>query len=170
MVPTLKIGKVTLDENNFINAYTKDLSREVHYEDVAHLLFKPKNLSSFRDFVEGEYDRIPPLIEDYDYEGGFVVLVYSLDSRFKSDFDLVKQGKYSKTSEKFQELFPKVVKRTKDGQEDTSLQYRIFNKTEELKEWWEEKLAVHFKDDMEWWQGFDEKKETLDIEKIRELI
>ena len=96
-------------------------------------------------------------------EGGFVVLVYQLSSKHEKDFKLVKEGKYSKTSKQFQEIFPKVVKILRNGlhKDEISLQYRIFNKTEDLKLYWEEKIGVELDEDMEIWQGWIEEKEIL---------
>lgn len=171
IVPTLKIDKNQLKDNNFINGYIKDLRKEEQYENAAYLLFKPKDLENFKEFVDGEYERTDQIIEDYDYEGGFVVLVYTLDPTFIRDFGLVKKGQYSKTSDAFQELFPKVVKLLKNGlyKDEVSLQHRVFNKSEELKNYWYDRIG-RFDDEWEVWDGFDEKNETLDIDKIKELI
>jgi len=110
MVPTLKVPKDALRSNGFINAYIKDAGREDQYADSIYLLFKPTDLDKFREFLDSEYERTKTVIEDYDYEDGFVVVVYQLSDKYKKDFNLIKQGKYSKTSTEFQKLFPKVVK------------------------------------------------------------
>ncbi len=96
MVPTLKIGKEVLMANGFINAYVKDAMKEVQYENCIYLLFKPANNNLFKEFLDAEYERTTALIDDYDYNGGYVILVYTLDDKWKSDFDLIRQGKYSK--------------------------------------------------------------------------
>jgi len=57
IVPTLKIKKESLKDNNFLNGYISDLRKDVQYENAVYLLFKPDNLDRFREFVEGEYDR-----------------------------------------------------------------------------------------------------------------
>jgi hypothetical protein len=172
MVPTLKIGRERLYRNNFINAYIKDVGKDVQYEDAAYLLFKPKDFDIFKEFVDEEYQRTEAIIDDYDYDGGFVVLVYTLDPRYLKDFALVKLGKYSKTSQEFQALFPKVVKNIRNGRQldEIALQFRIFNKTDDLKEYWENRTDVDFTNDMEVWEGFNETNETLDIEKLKELV
>lgn len=172
MVPTLKIPKDQIKENGFINAYISDSRREVQYKDCIHLLFRPTNLDKFREFVDSEYERTKDLIEDYDYENGLVVLVYKLDSKYKKDFDIVRQGQYSKTSKKFQDLFSKTVKIERLGlhKDEISLQYRIFQKSKELIMFWEEKLDVTFEDDQEVWDGFEEVNEVLNIDKIKEHV
>ena len=170
IVPTLSIGRDKLLDNGFLNGYIKDANRDVQYENAVYLLFKPKDLDRFRDFLDEEYERTKSIIDDYDYEGGFVVLVYELDMKFSRDFSLIKMGKYSKTSPEFQAMFSKIVKIELNGikKDDISLQYRVFNKTEDLKEYWQEKLGVEFDDSMEVWQGFIEENETLFIEKLKE--
>jgi hypothetical protein len=172
MVPTLKVPKDALKDNGFINGYVKDGSREVQYENCIYLLFQPADLDKFREFLDSEYERTKDLIDDYDYEKGYVVVVYQLDKKFAKDFDLVKRGKYSKTSSTFQALFPKVIKIKKNGlhKDEISLQYRVFNRTEDLIKFWEEKLGVEFEDDQEVWHGFQEDNEILNIEKLKEYV
>ncbi len=172
IVPTLSIGKEKLGDNGFINGYIKDATREVQYDGCIYLLFKPTNLDKFKDFLDVEYERTKSIVDDYDYEGGYVVVVYMLNSRLEEDFKLIKQGKYSQTSNKFQELFPKVVKINKGVyiKDQISLQYRVFNKSEDLKKYWEEKFNVEFDEDMEVWSGFFEEDETLNLDKLKENV
>jgi len=172
MVPTLKIPKGELTDNGFINGYIKDGSREVQYDNCIYLLFQPRNLDRFREFLDSEYERTKAIIDDYDYQDGFVVVVYQLDTRFAKDFSLVRKGKYSKTSSQFQSLFPKVIKLKKNGlhRDEISLQYRVFNRTEDLVKFWEDKLGVEFTDDQEVWHGFEEENEILNIEKLKEYV
>jgi hypothetical protein len=171
-VPTLSISRDDLKENGFINGYVNDASKDVQYENCVYLLFHPKNLDKFKEFLDNEYERTKSIIDDYDYAEGFVVVVYELNKRYDKDFTLIKQGKYSKTSKYFQTLFPKIIK-LKSGNthhDHISLQYRIFNKTEDLKEYWEDKLGVEFDNDLEYWQGWIEENETLQIDKIKEYV
>lgn len=174
MVPTLKVPKDALRTNGFINAYIKDARREDHYEGCIYLLFKPENLDKFREFLDAEYERTKNVIEDYDYEDGYVVVVYQLNDKYVKDFNLVREGRYSKTSTEFQKLFPRTVKIVKDGyaKDEISLQYRIFKKNEELINFWEEKLGIDLAqvvgDDFEVWEGWDEQKEILNLDKIKE--
>lgn len=172
MVPTLKIDKQKLKSNGFINGYIADDSKQPPYEEAVYLLFKPENLDKFRDFLEGEYERTKNIIDEYDYEGGFVVVVYKLDGKFKKDFNLVRQGLYSKTSKEFQALFPKIVKIEKGGllRDEISLQYRVFNRTEDMIKFWEDKLGVEFDDDQEVWHAFILEDETLNLSKMKEYV
>jgi hypothetical protein len=172
IVPTLSIDRGKLLDNGFVNGYIKDGKRETQYENAVYLLFKPEDLDKFRNFLDGEYERTKSIIDDYDYEDGYVVVVYELNSRLKSDIELVKQGKYSKTSKQFQGIFPKVVQIKKQGlrRDEISLQYRVFNKTEDLVQFWEDKLGMELPDDVEVWHGFFEEFETLDLDKIKEYV
>lgn len=169
MVPTLKIGKKKLNSNGFVNAYIKDSRRDVQYDECIYLLFHPENLDAFREFLDEEYERTKSIVDEYDYENGFVVVVYKLDEQFKEDFQLIREGKYSKTSEKFQEQFPKFVTIEKDKlkKEEISLQFRVFNKTSDLQEFWEEKIGVRFTSEQEFWEGFHEENEILDLDDIK---
>jgi len=163
MIPTLKIPKDSLKNNGFINGYVKDEMRDVQYKDAIYLLFRPEQIDRFREFLDEEYERTKDIIDDYDYADGFVVIVYKLNEKYSNDFTLIMNGKYSKTSKEFQREFPKKVKIEKGAivKEDLSLQYRIFNRTEDLIKFWEDKFDVEFDDEQEIWEGFDIVSETL---------
>jgi len=173
MVPTLKIPKEELLGNGFVNAFIKDELAEIQYEDVVYLLFLPKNIDKFRVFLADEYERTKSLIEDYDYENGYVVVIYKLDPKLKPDFELIKQGKYSKTSTVFKDLFPKKVI-VPNGlnlkREEFSLQYKIFNKTQDMIDFWENKFGMVFTKEMEVWEGFNFAKETLTADKLKQHV
>ena len=172
IVPTLSIGKDKLLDNGFVNGYIKDNKRDIQYENAVYLLFKPEDLDKFRNFLDNEYERTKSIIDDYDYEDGYVVVVYEINPRLKGDVELVKQGKYSQTSPAFQGSFPKVVQIKKNGlrRDEISLQYRVFNKTEDLVKFWEDKLGVDLPEDVEVWHGFFDDFETLDLDKIKENV
>jgi hypothetical protein len=170
IVPTLKINRDNLKENGYLNGYLSDVRKDIQYKDAVYLLFQPTNLDKFREFLDGETERTKQLIDDYDYEDGFVVLVYTLDKKWKKDFALVREGLYSKTSKEFQDIFPKVLKVMKNNthRDERSLQNRIFTKCEELRQYWEDKLDITFTDDMEVWDGFSIENETLDLDTIKQ--
>jgi hypothetical protein len=172
IVPTLSIGREKLIDNGFVNGYIKDGMRDAQYENAVYLLFKPSNLDKFRVFLDKEYERTKFIIDDYDYEEGYVVVVYEINSKLKNDIELIKQGKYSKTSPAFQGIFPKVVQIKKNGmrRDEISLQYRVFNKTEDLVQFWEDKLGIELPEDLEVWHGFFDEFETLDLNKIKEYV
>lgn len=168
MVPTMNINKKALIDNNFINAFFKDADKEIDYEDSIFLLFLPKNLQLFKEFLDNEYDRTKAIIEDYDYEGGYVVLVYKLDVNFIKDFNLIKESKYSKTSKKFQKLFPEKVILKGDTEHD-SVQYLVFKKDIKLLDFWQNIIGTNHisSKKLEVWSNFDNIKETLNIKNIK---
>lgn len=173
MVPTLKIDKDKLKDNGYINGYAKDESPDAaSYENCVYLLFKPSNLDKFRSFLDDEYERTKSVIDDYDYEDGYIVVVYKLNPKFNKDYKLVKEGLYSRTSKEFQALFPKIVKIVKNGlhRDEISLQYRVFNKTEDMVTFWEEKLGVIFDHDQEVWHGYEYENEIFNINKLKEHV
>jgi hypothetical protein len=172
IVPTLKINRDKLRGNGFVNGYVSDCQREDQYEDCVYVVFKPDDIDKFRDFLQDEYERTLSIIEDYDYEDGIVVVVYQMNKEFQKDIELIKQGKYSKTSKSFQEIFPRIMKIKIEGmhRDEISLQYRIFNKTADMREYWENKIGVMLDDDMEVWTGWVEKNESLDIQKLKENV
>lgn len=173
MVRILKIDTDKIKEYGFINAYSFDKRKEVQYENAVYLLFKPPDITLFQDFIDSEYERTDAIIDDYNYEDGYVVLVYKLDKKYDKDFQLIRQGKYSKLSEEFKEMYPKKVdvpignKKTK---KETSLQWLIFEKDESLKQLWEDKLGYRFSNNMELWSIWEDEKETMDLDKLKELI
>jgi len=171
-VPTLGINRDKLKDNNFLNGYEHDTLHEIVYEDSVHLLFKPINIDRFREFLDEEYERSSMIICDYDHPNNFVVVVYKLDPRFKHDFDLIRESRYSKTSPEFQALFPKVVKIKVDGlsRDEISLQVRIFKKTDDLRKFWEDKFDINLMEHVEYWEGYHEENEILTKEKLEQYL
>lgn len=169
MVPTLGIGKQSLISNNFVNAFSGDKDKDIDYENAVFLLFKPKNLNVFKEFLEEEYERTKDIVEDYDYVGGYVVVVYQLNPNFKKDFDLIRKGSYSKTSETFQKLFPKsIAKKAENGGVKESIQVLIFRKDKQLISFWEDLIGTENLADfsLEVWPMYDPQRETLNIKQI----
>lgn len=172
MSKSLNISSEKLIKNGFIDAFSKDLDYDCVYEDCVYLLFKPSDMDVFREFLSSEYDERGCVVDDYDYDGGYVVVVYKLNPKFKDDYDLIRQGLYSKTSKEFQDLFPKVMKVVVDGKsrDEIALQYRIFNRTQDLINYWENKLGCKFSENQEVWEGFHEERETLNIKNIKQNV
>lgn len=173
IMPTLNINRKDLHLNNFLNAYIGDIDKEeYHEEDVVFLLFNPEDLSVFRTFLSSQYENHKDIIDDYDYDKGYIVIVYNLNKALEKDFNLIKQGKYSKVSDEFKNIFPKKsVNYTKPSNpEQESLQHLIFNKDPKLLRFWEKELDTNTisKLNLEIWKEFNTKLEILDIETIIE--
>jgi len=95
MVPTLNVPKDVLLDNGFLNAYVGDVDKDIEYENSVYLLFLPEDILKFREFLDDEYERTTTIIEDYDYLNGYVVIVYKLNMKWETNFDLIRQGRYS---------------------------------------------------------------------------
>lgn len=153
------------EEFGLINSYLKDKSREDLTGDLLFILFKPIDFDYFELFLEEQSNRNNAFLEDYDYAGGYVVMVYRIPEHMKPDFELFKQGKYSKLSSIIKEAYDKEVKAFLKPQ--PSFQWRVFKKDPSLRKELEEFLGSHFTKDMELWEMPDvDKKELLDIEKF----
>lgn len=174
MVPPFGVGRDRLTYNGFIGAYLGDVNKpDLKYKMGIYFLFKPEDMSSFEDFLyEEREERGMQIVEDYDYEGGYVVLIYLLEDRYSEDYEKFLKGEYSKFSNRFKNTFPKtLIAVGDDGYErpEISTQYRVFNKDASLKEYLEEKFDVDI-GDMELWSkpNLEEKSdEYLDIIKIK---
>jgi hypothetical protein len=170
-VPTLKIPKIDLINNEFINAYINDEQSKNEHNDCIYLLFRPFYISRFIKFVNKEYAIENSLIENYDLKNGFVVLVYKLNGSFLKDFELIKQGKYSKTSKNFQKQFSETVEIERDNKkvEEKSLQYRIFNKTKDLEAYWKTQFLEKNNGDEVWFE-FNRENEILNETEIKNIF
>lgn len=176
LVPPLGISDVAKREHGFISAYLGDINKpEIQYERGIFMLFKPPNVVMFDDWLDDEKIRTPNLVEDYDYEDGYVVVIYILDKRFASDYQKFLEGKYSKFSMEFKSRFSKTVKLSDHmgrGRDEVTWQWRIFKKDPSIREHWEQELGIPFTEDMEVWSSPDTdfikgNKEMLDIHRIK---
>lgn len=154
----------------FINGYLRDQDREL-YERGIYLLFRPKNMIEFQLFFERERGRTHQLIEDYDYEGGYIVLVYVFPDEFLMEYKLFMKGKFSKFRTKYKILIPDIESKI-DSEgipfTELSLPFMVMYKSKALREYLEKKLGTRFDEDDELWSKPDIRKETLDINKITE--
>ena len=170
LVPPLGIGRDRLRIQNLVDAYIQDAGNINPYTDVVYLLFKPDNLSIFNEFVEEERYRTDRLIDEYDYSGGYVVLVYKIIEEDREDVKKIFRGEYSKISERYKSKIPPTIKKLIQGEykEDISLQYEIIGKSQRLKEYWEELLGQEIDSKTEVWSKPDKDRETLFINKVKE--
>lgn len=173
LVAPMGVARSELREHGFIGAYLGDVHKpEIKYDRGVFMLFKPENMALFNEWVEEEKERTPQLVEDYDYEGGYVVLIYVLPERMASDYEKFLKGRYSKFSREFKEMFTKMVM-WKDNmgrsRNEPSIQWRIFKKDGDIRKYWEEEIGTTFTEDMEVWSVPSEDKEMLDINKIKLL-
>lgn len=164
LLPLLKINVYDLEKHGFINTFLGDSEHEEVEGDLLYLLFKPKDLFSFGEFLLTQEGK--GLIEDYDYDGGLVVLVYKLPEKFKGDYEHFYQSKYSRFSDEFKEQFPRTVKVNMAGMKKTvgSTQWAIFSRDEGLIKEWEDEIGVVFAKGQELWAEVDFCSEILSEE------
>lgn len=168
ITPLLGIDRYYLTEDNigFVNAYLFDANKDVAYSDAVYLLFKPRNFLSFKDFLALEKAR-NAILDEYDYEGGFVVLVYAIPPVFLKEMDKFLNSAYSQFSDELKELYPKVVRIVDQNglrKDEMALTWRIFRKDADLRKYWENLLNSTFDDTMEVWSAVNLNRETLTIE------
>src|SRR6266498_2837841 len=147
LVPCLGIAPKTLEENGFMDGYLDDMNREIRYENSLYLLFKPTSMEKFNQFLILENERTPNLVDDYDYEGGYIVLVYRLESKYLNDYQLFLESKYSMFSNELKKAIPKIVKIMQGNlhRDILSIPYRVVNRTNDIIQYWEEKKGEKYK-------------------------
>lgn len=159
----------------FVQAYLGDKNHDVRYGDAVYLLFKSGN-PDLEDFLI-DLRESPIFLEEYYYEGNYIVVVLKILTEFFNDYLLFMEGKYSQFSEKFKSQFPSAHD-TKDDTKDPfpitqkiqgkeSFHSLIFNKRPSLRKFWEIELDVRLDNEAEVWSAPDlEGKELLDINSL----
>lgn len=183
LLPILKFSKKVLEEYlpefGFVNTYINCNVLTYPFE-VLYILFNPKELDlNFFNF-EKEFCKNTNYIETYDLGNNLVLFIFRIPKEYQRDFNLFIEGKYSKTSKSYQNLFPKesyitdsTGRKMRDNKgfylKEPSSFFHIFNKTDFLKRKWREKLGYDDDDpifeDIELYDTQDIMKETL-ISKI----
>lgn len=169
MTAPLGIAKVDLFENSFIGAYIGDVQKsETEYKRGIYVLFRPKDMLTFEQFLYNERERGATVVEDYDYEGGYVVVIYILKPDFANDYEKFLKGNYSKFSMQFRATFPEKIHI--DGTDQVTLQQRVFTKDESIREYWEELIGTRIEDGSEVYSSPNVEigsEEWLDISKFK---
>jgi len=162
LLPALNILNDDLSKAGFINAYLGDNGYEIEYKNSLYLLFKPSGSSDIEDFI----DKYKEVIHD-DYNiGDHVMIVFKFPKDFIKEYKYFKQGKYSKFSKTYINLYFPFSKETKvDGKviKEHTLFYHIFNKTKWIKDWWNTRLGYDNEHELkmdEWWDIPNEEKEV----------
>ena len=176
IVPSLEIPRQDRIDNGFINGYLSETITNQKFIDCVFLLFKPSFPSGFRKFVNKEYESEREILFDYDIENGFSILVYRLNPKFNDDFELIKQSRYSETSKEFQNKFPETIeihdKKFNATKTEKSLQYRVFNKTQDLKNYFLQVDTIKWikNPKAEYWYDFEMDNETLTTSALKEIV
>lgn len=164
MVPLLKIGRPILEEHGLINSFLLNAEEDVVYENALHLLFSPPNIDRFNLFVALQKTKNTAFINELDYPGNLVVLVYQLPSKFKADYEKIWQGKFSEVSEEYKASIPSIIQ-LKEGNRTTNnltIQHMVFGKLEVLRTHWEIRFNVTMENDQELWT-----KPTIETETFK---
>lgn len=146
--------------------------------EVIYLLFRPEVIDAdFMSFAE-ELQKNPNFIEVIDGGKGKVLFVYRIPKRFRRDYELFLEGKYSKFSGDFRKCFQmeqfkldingRPIKEAGRYVKEFTNFHHIFNRTDHIKDVWKERLGYkqdeHILDDMELYDRQDSVKETLEEE------
>lgn len=154
---------ILAEDFGMVNSYLKDKSREDLEGELLFVLFKPIDFDYFELFLE-QQAALEHFIEDYDYTNGYVVLVYKIPEYLKSDFELFKQGKYSKFSDLIKNCYEKQV--VTFLKPISTFQWDVFNKAKSLRKELEEFLETQIEKGSELWQLPDVEKECLNIQQF----
>jgi len=168
LLPALKLDKHILANHGFVNCYINDQDHDSSYKNCIYLLFNNKEgdlISSFDEIIN--YIELQhKIIEVYDIEYAHTVIVVKFPSNFIKDLKLFKEGKYSKFSKEYKDIFPK--EKITNGVKENTLYYHIFNKTEWLKGWWAKRLGYEDEKEFspdEFWEYPQDCKEVLRYKK-----
>lgn len=156
LVPALGFPNKGLKDNGFINGYSF-MKGKVH-KDCIFLLFQVPDQSRFGIFLEDNKERF---VDEMDFEGDHTVLTCPFPTKFITDQRLFWKGSYSKFSRGYKELFDK---------KDNSVALSIIRRDRELIELLEEELQVILPEGSEVSAIPKEDYETLDMDKVLELI
>lgn len=164
--PIFKIGRENIVKNGLINTFFFNNERNIVYDDyVLHLLFKPEDQIRFSGFVAEERQRLGGLfLDEYDYEGGYTVLVYKIPDKYNDDIKLLLEGRYSELSDTLMNDIPRTVRvvlRQGVRKDETYLAHLIHERNKGLRDLWENLLDVDLPKDSEVWNRFTEEEETL---------
>jgi len=143
--------------NGFRNAYLNDYNYPM--DGCIYCVFKPQEFTDkFRQLTE-ILEQHSLYKSTYDIEGG-VVFIFNISDVFKKDIELIKDGKYSKTSPEYKRLFPQTV-RDKKGNKVLFSNWMILHKHPQFKKRMEEYVGQSIEDDAELWDPFNPKYEVL---------
>ncbi len=170
LTPVSGHEKDTLLEYQLINSYLKDVNRDDLGDNLLFVLFKPDDMEFFELFLYTESANNENYVEDYDYAGGYIVLVYKVPDWLKEDFERFKRGEYSKFSMKTKNLFSKTISMRTGLKTVTTIQWDVFSKSEELRKDLEAYVGQPISKDTELYSAPNTDRETLDITKFRNYV
>lgn len=157
LLPISGNQKKDLKRYGFLNAFLQDELKSEEYENCIICLFQPTDIVDFDMFVEEEKLKKVNVVDDYDYPGGFSVVVYDLGKDYEEDINKIMEGKYSKTSKRYKQLFAERIGIMKTK----TIQHLVFERSPQMKKEIEKLYDLELPQDMEYWEMFDKSKEIL---------
>ena len=113
----------------------------------------------FNDFIVRIEEKGVYIIDEFDYPNDNILLVFKIPTIYLKDFKLILEGKYSKVSNTYKNSFPNTI--TINKKPISCIQHLVCNKTEELKQEFEEFLGITFDQTQEYWSIYNKQKETF---------
>lgn len=171
LLPALEITNEVLQSLGFVNAYLNDDEHCYTYKECVYLLFKDPNIDTLDEFT-AILESKNILIDEYDVDKNHVMVVVKFPEEYIKEYKFFKQGKYSKFSKTFIKKYFPFTKKVKDSngknKDEHTLYYHIFNKTDWIKNWWNERLGYTEGKELkmdEWWDIPDNTKEVFRYKK-----
>lgn len=166
LIPMFNIGRPKLEKHGFVNSYLFNGEEENQPENTLNLLFCPPDIEKFNDFIFQEKQKGAPIIDEKDYLGNNIVVVYKLPEKYAKDYALLWEGKYSKMSEDFKKTIPSTVKYLDSkgySVTNMTIQHMIFERYQPLKKYWEDVFKVEMIEDQELWTKPTKESETFKL-------
>lgn len=190
ILPLFKVPLMKLDEYGFVNSFLYDKNKADNLPNgkTIYILFRPNEAQKvpLQKQIE-DWETNGFFIEDYDYSDGYVVVILRFPDKYKDQYKLFLQGRYSEFSEDYKNEIPRkvsvILPSTGELYEDDSLQFLIINKRIRLKNYWKDQTDFDLGPEDEYWgkpvmedyqfKDADDniktvKGETMDIDKIIE--
>jgi len=165
ILPTLGMDRGRLKNIGMLNAYIRDELHE-EYKGGIYVLFRPKD--EFDSFLE-ECRRKKMIIDEYDYPGGFVIVVFKYPISIENDVELIMKGQFSKTSIPYRNMITKTYRVDEMGRakEYLTIQHQIFSKSQSIIDYWWDKYQITFDKEDEVWE-FNFNKEIFNLETLKQ--
>ena len=139
-----------------VNAYLSDTSISDKRVNSISLLLKYNGNARFID-IESQIMSWPEYVDSYELiQGQFIMYVLDIPEEFIEDYYLILKGKYS-------EISPEAKQLLMIGRAVRSPMPYILNKSDYLKDHWEEKLGTSI-GDLDVWSIFNIEEEIFDLE------
>ncbi len=159
LLPAVEIPETVKDkfyEQGFISTYLTCNKLSYPFE-VIYILFNPGEFSIDYNYFERMLINNPNYIEVFDLGNNLVLYVYKIPDKFKEDYNLFLQGKYSKFSKEYKKLFPersyiigtdKKPIRDHNGKYKTEMSpfHHVFNRSDYIKSKWADKIGYEIDD------------------------